>query len=234
MQKLRDSEFNLRQTLESEEDQVLCRRYSFFLSLQNWEYLGLLLNFVQMAMVILAFTPGSPLAPPRCILVMFPLWYVFELVNRAKILSSQNEKGYMHNLLCSERPRYILMHKVDAALTATSLFCAFLCMFFSSRPLDLFANVSVWRVFVIHPSLRNILFCCSQGVAPLRLLFGLATIVYYYFCLVFYEICRVRDVNSVTREVNGNHNFDTLRDTFLTMYQILLGNIAYVCSSRSM
>ena len=217
MQRLHSSEFNLRQNLESAEEQIV-ESSSFFLTLRNWEYLGILLNFVQMAMLTFTFTVDSPFPLAQYALVAFPLWYAFELVNRGRILSSQSTKGYIYNLFgCPERPRYVFMHKVDAALTSVSLFCTVLCLGFSSRPLDLFANASVWRIFVVHPSFRNILFICSQGVAPLRMFLALAAIVYYYFCLLFYELCERAQENK------GNHNFDTLRGTMITMYQVMLG-----------
>ena len=175
------------------------------------------LNLVQMIMLILAFSPNSPITPPRYTLAVFPLWYTFELVNRAKILGSQSTKGYIHHLFVnSERPRYVLMHKVDATLTAVSLFCTVLGLITSSsyRSLDLLANASVWRVFVIHPSFRNILFVCSQGVAPLRMFMFLAAIVYFYFSLIFYELCHGKTTD---------HNFDSLHETAITMYQVLVG-----------
>ena len=182
----------------------------------------MLLNFVQMGMVILVFTPGdigNNIAPPQYSLGVFPLWYTFELANRARIFGKHNTKGYMHSLFaCPERPRYALMHKVDASLSAVSLLCTFLRLLgldcFRFRLLDLLANASMWRIFVLHPSLRNILFVCSQGVAPLRMLLGLAAIVYYYFCLIFHEMCHGKATN---------HNFLTLRDTMITMYQVLVG-----------
>ena len=217
MRKLHDSELNLRQNLESAEELTVGGTTSFFLSLRNWEYLGLILNLVQMVMLILVFSPDLPLSPPKYVLVAFPFWYTFELVNRAKIMGSQSTKGYVHSLFINpERPRYVLMHKVDAALTAVSLICTVLDLAFSYeiRALNLLANASVWRVFVIHPSFRNILFVCSQGVAPLRMFLGLAAIVYFYFSLLFYELC------------NGKaegQNFETLHDTMLTMYQVLVG-----------
>ena len=215
MDKLHNSEFNLRRDLESAEEQVVGESDSSFLSLRNWEYLGIVLNFIQMVMLILAFSPNSPCTLPRFLLIAFPLWYTFELMNRAMILGSKSTKGFMYHLFaCPERPRFTLMHKIDASLTTVSLLCSVLCLFFSSRPLNLFANASVWRVFVIHPGFRNILFVCSQGVAPLRMFLGLVAIAYYYFCLIFYELCQGKSVA---------HNFDTLHDTAITMYQVLVG-----------
>jgi len=46
---------------------------------------------------------------------------------------------------------------------------------------------------------------------------ALAAVVYYYFCLLFYELCERAQENK------GDHNFDTLRGTMITMYQVLLG-----------